>query len=184
MGPDSTPIAATRNDLPDPAPFAGQYLDQRTHTIYSFTASNGHLRAWGSDLRRKDANQFYDLFGDVFKFEGSGDSTKVSFDMNGETYFAGRRLSQIHLDNAALQVFTGDYRSAELDSVIQLSVEHDNLILKNRNNPPLTLTPISNDEFEAEGTFVIDFHRDVHGRVSGLSWSEHAARDIGFARTN
>jgi hypothetical protein len=61
MGPDSTPIAATRNDLPDPAPFAGQYLDQRTHTIYSFTASNGHLRAWGSDLRRKDANQFYDL---------------------------------------------------------------------------------------------------------------------------
>jgi hypothetical protein len=51
--------------------------------------------------------------------------------------------------------------------VIQLSVEHDNLILKNRNNPPLTLTPISNDEFEAEGTFVIDFHRDVHGGCRG-----------------
>jgi CubicO group peptidase (beta-lactamase class C family) len=184
MGPDSTPIAATRKDLPDPAPFAGQYLDQRTHTIYSFTASNGHLRAWGSDLRRKDANQFYDLFGDVFTFEGSGDSTKVSLDMNGETYFAGRRLSQIHLDNAALQVFTGDYRSAELDSTIQLSVEHDNLILKDRNNPPLTLTPISSDEFEAEGSFVIDFHRDEHGRVSGLSWSEHAARELDFARTH
>lgn len=185
MRSDSTSIAATRNDLPNPAaPFAGQYLDQRTHTIYSFTASDGHLRAWGSDLRRKDANQFYDLFGDVFTFEGSGDSTKVSLDMNGETYCAGRRLSQIHLDNAALQVFTGDYKSAELESTIQLSVEHNNLILKDRNNPPLTLTPISNDEFEAEGSFVIDFHRDEHGRVLGLSWSEHAARNIDFARTN
>ena len=184
MGPDSTPIAATRKDLPDPASFAGQYLDRRTDTIYSFNASEGHLRAWGSDLRRKDANQFYDLFGDELTFEGSGDSTKVSLDMSGESYFAGTRLSQIHLDNAALQVFTGDYGSAELDSAIQLSIEHDNLILKNRNNPPLTLTPISNNEFEAQGSFVIDFHRDEHGRVSGLSLSDHAARKIVFARKN
>ena len=87
MGPDSTPIAATRKDLPDPAHFAGQYLDPRTHTIYSFTASDGRLRAWGSDLRRKNSNQFYDLFGDVFTFEGSKNSMKVSLDMNGETIF-------------------------------------------------------------------------------------------------
>lgn len=184
----SNPIAAVDRDLPDPAPFAGQYLDLRTHTIYSFTASDGHLRAWGSDLRRKNANQFYDLFGDLFTFEGSTiegsrDAMKVLFDMKGETYFAGQRLSQVHLEDAALQAFTGDYRSPELDGAIQLSVGHGNLILNNRSNPPITLTPISNNEFKAADSFLIDFHRDRDGRVSGLTLFEHAARGIEFTRT-
>jgi CubicO group peptidase (beta-lactamase class C family) len=184
MQPDPIPISAVDRDLLDPAPFAGQYLDPRTHTIYSFTASDGHLRAWGSDLRRKNANQFYDLFGDLFTFEGSKGSTKVSLDMNGETYFAGTRLSKVHLDDATLQAFLGDYRSPELGGTIQLSAEHGNLILRNGGNPPLTLTPISKDEFEAGGSFVISFRRDEHGGVSGLSWFEHAARGVEFIRTN
>jgi CubicO group peptidase (beta-lactamase class C family) len=184
MQSDSIPISAVERALANPAPFAGQYLDPRTHTIYSFTASDGHLRAWGSDLRRKNANQFYDLFGDVFTFEESKDSMKVSLDMNGETYFSGTRFSEVHLDDTDLQAFAGEYRSADLDGTIRLSVEHGKLILANRNNPPLKLTPITNDEFEAAGSFVIGFHRDEHGRVLGLSWSEHAARGIEFARTN
>jgi CubicO group peptidase (beta-lactamase class C family) len=184
MQPESMPISAVDRDLPDPAPFAGQYLDPRTHTIYSFMASDGHLRAWGSNLRRKNASQFYDLFGDVFTFEGSQDSMKVSFDMNGEPYFAGKRLSEVHLDEAVLQSFTGDYTSSELSNAIQLSVEHGNLILKNRGNPPVTLTPIGDDGFKVEGSFVIGFHRDKHGRVSGLTLFEHAARGIEFSRVH
>ncbi len=180
----SIPISAVDRDLPDPAPFAGQYLDPRTHTIYSFTASDGRLRAWGSDLRRKSSNQFYDLFGDVFTFEGSKNSMKVSLDMNGETYFEGKRFSEAHLDEAVLQGFTGKYRSQELDGAIQLSIEHDSLALKNRSNPPVTLTPIANDEFSTGSSFVIVFHRDEHGRVSGMSLFEQAARGIEFARTN
>jgi CubicO group peptidase (beta-lactamase class C family) len=184
MQPDSISIAAVDKELPDPAPFAGQYLDPNTHTIYSFASSDGHLRAWGSDLRRKNANHFYDLFGDVFTFEGSKDTMKVSLDIDGETYFEGTRFKEIHLNGPALQPFTGDYKSSQLDGAIQLRVEDGNLILKNGSNSPVTLIPISKDEFEAEGSFVFDFHRDELERVSGLSWSEHAARGIEFVRTN
>jgi len=184
MQSDSIPVSAVDRDLPDPALFAGQYLDPRTHTIYSLTASDGHLQGWGSNLMRKNANQFYDLYGNVFTFEGSKDSMKASFDRNGETTFTGKRLSEVHLDDAALRGFTGNYRSPEVDGAIQLSAENGNLILKNRSNPPVTLTPIANNEFKAGDSFLIDFHRDKHGRVSGLSLFEHPARGIEFARPN
>jgi CubicO group peptidase (beta-lactamase class C family) len=180
----SIPISAVDKDRADPTPFVGQYLDPRTHTIYSFTASEDHLRGWGSDLRRKNTNRFYDLFGDVITFEESDGSMKASLDMNGERNFAGKRLSEVHLDDTALEAFTGDYRSPELDGAIKLSVEHGNLIFKNRSNPPVTLTPIANDEFRAGGSFSILFHRDGHGRLSGLSLFAPAARGIEFARTN
>jgi hypothetical protein len=56
-------------NLPDSAEFAGKYLDPRTHLMYSFTASNGSLMAWGAVLRRINANQFYDLESNVITFE-------------------------------------------------------------------------------------------------------------------
>jgi CubicO group peptidase (beta-lactamase class C family) len=184
MQSDSMPIAAVAGDLPDPAPFAGQYLDPRTHTIYTFTASDGHLRGWGSDLRRRNANQFYDLFGDIFTFEKLEGTMQATLDMNGEKYFVGKKLSEVSLDEAALETFTGDYKSPELDGAIQVSVEHGNLIFRSGTNPPLTLTPIDKNEFVASGSFFIEFNRDEHGRVSGLSIFEHAARGLKFARSN
>ena len=56
-------------NFPDPAEFAGKYLDPRTHLMYSFSASNGSLIAWGAVLRRINANQFYDLGSNVITFE-------------------------------------------------------------------------------------------------------------------
>ena len=189
MQPGSMPITAVDKDLPDPAPLAGQYLDPRTHSLDTFSASGGHLKLSGADLRRKNANQFYDFFGDVFTFEGSNNSMTVSLDTNGETYFSGRRVSQVHMSDAVLQNFAGDYSSPELEASIQLSVEHGNLILKNLSNPPVTLTPIANDEFEVGGnllvsSFLIEFYRDTNGRVSGLSYFEHEARGVEFTRGN
>ncbi len=184
MRSNSVPMLASDKDLADPTPFAGEYLDLRSRTIDSFTVSDGHLRGWDSDLRRKNVNQFYDLFGDVITFEGSKDSMKVSVDVNGETYFAGKRLSEVHLSDTALEAFTGDYKSPELDSTIQLSIEHGSLILSNRSNPPVTLTPIANNEFKAGASFSIVFHRDDHGRVSRLKVFAPSARGIEFARTN
>jgi hypothetical protein len=57
------------NYSPNAAAFAGKYLDPRNHRRYTFTASDGNLEAWGSVLRRRSANEFYDLLGNVIKFE-------------------------------------------------------------------------------------------------------------------
>lgn len=184
MQPDSTPIDAVDQNLPPPDPFAGQYFDQRTRTIYSFSASNGHLRAWGSDLRRKNANQFYDLFGDLFTFEGSGATARVTLNMNGEMYFVGTRREESHLNDAALQAFVGVYKSPELDGAVQLAVENNNLTFTFGTNTPIGLTPIASDEFHAGSSFWLQFQRNKSGQVSGLRLFMPTARGFEFVRTN
>lgn len=180
----NTSTGVTGKDLPDPAAFAGRYLDPRKHLLYSFAAADGDLKGWGSVLRRKNANQFYDLLGDVITFEASGPSMNVALVINGEIYFSGKKLSEFHPDAAALVSFAGEYRSRELDGAIHLSVEQGSLILRNGGNPAIKLNPIANDVFDVEGSIPIVFHRDAHGKVSGLSVFASAARGIEFNQTN
>jgi CubicO group peptidase (beta-lactamase class C family) len=172
------------NSFPDPVSFSGRYLDPRTHTIYEFSAKNGELLGWGSVLRRKSANQFYDLSGDVITFAVSNGQMRASIDVNGKAYFSGGRLSEFRLDEATLSPFAGDYRSPELDGKIQIALDQGTLYLKSGTNAPLLLNPIKQDEFEAAGSFALVFHRDAGGRVTALQVFQSAARGISFERVN
>ncbi|HWC19195.1 MAG TPA: serine hydrolase domain-containing protein, partial [Terriglobales bacterium] len=100
---------------PDVSAFAGKYLDARSHQIYSFTASDRNLHAWGSVLKRRSANQFHDLLGNLFTFEGTDSLMKARLDVEGTTYFDGAKIPAMHLDETSLD-FTGQYRSPELDA--------------------------------------------------------------------
>jgi CubicO group peptidase (beta-lactamase class C family) len=180
MQPDTIP-STTQEQLPDPAAYVGDYLDPRTHTIYSFTLKDHNLQAWGSPLRRKGANQYYDLFGDVITFTGSPAAMKATLDMNGVTYFSGKRLSERRLGSAALRSFVGDYRSAELGSDLQLSIEKDRLTARIRNGLPTALMPVAADEFVAPGSIVIVFNRNAGGKVSGLRLYTQSARGIRYS---
>jgi CubicO group peptidase (beta-lactamase class C family) len=171
-------------NFPDPAPYAGQYLDPRTHVIDSFTAEQGNLMIWGSALRRKNANQFYDLFGDVITFDSSTGIVNASLDMNGKIYFSGRKFGEYQVDETALESFVGEYRNPELDGSLRLSVDRGALIFKSGSNPPLKLVPVAADAFAAEGAFLILFHRDGKGRISGLSVFSPSARGIEFDRAS
>ena len=173
----------TARTLPDPGEFAGQYLDPRTKTIYSFSAANGQLQGWGSALRRKDANQFYDLFGDVITFQKAGGSMKAALDMNGETYFAGEKLGEFDLSEAELRDFAGNYQSRETESELEIKLEQGHLSLRIGTGSPVKLTAIAKNEFNAGGSFVIVFRRNA-GRVSGLSVFATEARGIEFDRQN
>jgi CubicO group peptidase (beta-lactamase class C family) len=175
-----SPSAGT---LPDPAVFAGQYLDSHTYTIYSFTAADGNLQ-WGSSaLRRTGANQFYDSMGDVITFQTLSGSMKASLDRNGQVLFAGETLGELHPSEAELTDFVGRYQSPETGGEFQLSLEQGQLVLKNGSNLPVKLTAIAKDEFNAEGSFIVVFHMDA-GKVSGLTASAAAARGIEFNRSN
>ncbi len=176
------PDATAGKSLPDPATFAGQYLDPRTYTVYSFTAEDGNLLGWGSALRRKDANQFYDLFGDVITFATSAGSMQATLDINGETYFSGKRLPPLPMDEAALQDFVGNYHSMELDGSLDLTLERKTLVLKSGSNPSVTLclfpSATVNSPQEVVSHFV--FHRETNGAVSGLTVFAPSARGIEF----
>jgi CubicO group peptidase (beta-lactamase class C family) len=178
-----TPPAPAGGGLPDPAIFAGRYLDPRSHTIDSFTAKDGLLWAWGSALRRKSGNEFYDRFGDVITFASPNGQMNAKLDINGKAFFSGQRVGELHVDESALQAFTGNYRSAELDSTMQISLDRATLRVRNGGNAPLTLNPIAQDEFAAD-SFSIVFRHDENGRVTELRVFTPAARGIAFNRVN
>jgi CubicO group peptidase (beta-lactamase class C family) len=173
-----------QGDFPNPTTFAGKYLDPRTHLMYTFTASNGNLMAWGAVLRRINANQFYDLGSNVIAFESSKSTMQAKLVLKGETYFSGSRIQELRLGKTALASYTGQFRSTELDAVYGLSLEKDILTLRNRDNPPQELTPIAQDEFDAGDLGRLVFERDSGGRVFGFRVFTQEARGIAFKKEN
>ena len=169
-------------NFPDPAEFAGKSLDPRTHLMYSFSASNGSLIAWGAVLRRINANQFYDLGSNVITFESSKGTMHAKLDITGETYFSGSRIQELHPGEPELASCTGRFRSTELDTVYRLLVEKDTLTLRNRDKPSQRLTPIAKDEFDAGDLGRLVFERDSGGRVFGFRVFTQDARGIAFKK--
>jgi len=174
--------ATSKESLPDPAAFAGKYLDTRKHFLYTFTASNGNLMAWGAALRRINANQFYDLGSDVITFESSNGRMHAKLDIKGETFFSGNRVEELHLGAGELTSYTGQFRSSDLDAVYGLSLEKDGLVMRVRENPPQKLTPIAKDEFDAGNLGTLVFERDAGRRVLGFRVFTLEARGIEFTK--
>ena len=175
-------VRALSDRLPDPTPFAGTYLDPRTHLIYTFTVANGELMAWGAVLRRSAANKFYDLVGNPITFGESNGVMKARLDLQGETYFDGSKVQNIHLSEAALSVFAGQYRSDELDATYSLSIEQASLTLKIRDRPAVKLEPIAPNEFRAGDLGSLVFHAGANQHPSELTLYSQAARGIDFKR--
>jgi CubicO group peptidase (beta-lactamase class C family) len=175
---------ADNGNLPDPAIFAGKYLDPRTHMIYSFTAVNSNLMAWGGVLRRISADQFYDLESNVITFEKVNGAMTARLVIEGETYFSGMRVEESHLTARELAPYAGRFHSEELDAAYDFSVEQGALMLRIANNPK-TLNAIAPDQFEVNdlGAIVI-FVRDDRKRVRGLTLFSQSARGIEFERAN
>src|SRR4029077_19592844 len=131
---------ASAGSFPDPSPFAGKYLDPRTHAIASFTVSGDSLIGWGARLNRIGPNRFRFVGGGVITFESTGGAMRASLDLDGQTLFAGPRMDEPHLNDPALAAFVGAFNSAELDAKYTLSITKGNLMLRTNWDPPLKLT--------------------------------------------
>ncbi len=178
--------SSSSRDFPDPSFFAGKYLDPQKHFVYSFTVSGGSLMAWGASLPRVGPNQFKDLGTGTITFDSSTGGMQATLITDGETFFAGKRVEAPHLGDSDLAVYTGQFRSVELDVTYNLSITHGNLLLQNNHsrwNPPLKLSPIAQDEFEG-GEFNIVFRRDAHHDVCGLIVFSIRARNVSFEKVN
>jgi hypothetical protein len=167
--------------FPDPTAFAGTYLDPRAHMIYTFTAADGNLMAWGSKLRRLGANEFSDLVGNPIVFK-SASSMTATLTLQGETYFSGDRVAPIHLSEAALSRFPGHYHSDELEATYDLSLVNGALTLKNGNQPRVNLDPVAANEFRAGDLGMIVFQVASDHHVSGLTLFSQPARGIRFVK--
>jgi CubicO group peptidase (beta-lactamase class C family) len=169
---------------PDTSTFAGKYLDPRSHQIFSFTASYGNLQAWGSVLKRRSSNQFYDLLGNLITFEGVDAIMKARLDVEGTPYFDGAKISPMHLNETSLSAFTGRYRSLELDATYTVSLKQGIVMLQIGSNPSMELVPIANDEFDVADFFTVVFDRSQDKHVSGFTLFANAARRVHFTKAN
>jgi hypothetical protein len=129
-------------------------------------------------------NEFYDLLGNVIKFEGANGSMKAMLDMEGTTCFAGSKVQEMRLNEESLTALTGQYRNSELDATYIVSLEQGSLMLRNGSNPPMKLVPIAKDEFDAADSFTVVFDRHKDDRSSGLTLFADAAGGIHFTRAN
>jgi CubicO group peptidase (beta-lactamase class C family) len=169
---------------PDTSTFTGKYLDPRSHQIFSFTASYGNLQAWGSVLKRRSSNQFYDLLGNLITFEGVDAIMKARLDVEGTPYFDGAKISPMHLNETSLSAFTGRYRSLELDATYTVSLKQGIVMLQIGSNPSMELVPIANDEFDVADFFTVVFDRSQDKHVSGFTLFANAARRVHFTKAN
>jgi CubicO group peptidase (beta-lactamase class C family) len=183
LKPEASASAESRA-FPDPALFAGTYLDPSTHMIYTFTAGNGDLMAWGSKLRRLGANEFCDLVGNPIVFKSVDGTINATLTIESETFFSGNRAPDIHLGQSTLGGLTGNYHSDELDATYQLSLLQGALTLKFGDQPPVNLIPVAANEFQAGDLGTIVFQVAGNAHVSGLTLYSQAARGITFRKTN
>ena len=169
-------------NLPDPAEFAGKYLDPRTHLMDTFSLKNGDLMADGFEMRRINANQFYEDGAGAITFQSSNGTMQAKVEIEGETYFSGKRIKELHLGEAVLASYTGQFQSKELDTVYGLSLEKGSLTLRIRDNPPQKLEPIAKDEFDAGDLGRLIFERNSGGLVHGIRVFTEEARGLEFEK--
>lgn len=171
---------SSSHSFPDPAPFVGTYLDPRTHTLFTFTAKDGNLVAWGANLRRLGANEFSDLVGNPILFQPENGNITATLTLQGEKFFVGLRAPPIKLTESALQRFAGTFTSQELQTSYTIAISNQTLVLKFGDHLPVTLTPVARNEFQAGdlGTLVFDF--SAEGRLSGLILYSQRARGMTF----
>jgi CubicO group peptidase (beta-lactamase class C family) len=169
---------------PDPAAFAGTYLDPRSKTIYSFTADHGNLMGWGSVLQRIDAKRFYDLGSNIITFEKVNGTMHCSLVIPGEIYFSGDKLASVHLTEAELNKLAGRYRSDELDVTYTLSAENGKLAVRQGDKPAVIFEAVTSNEFYSSDFCTLVFEPDADRRTSGFNLFTQAARGIHFNRLN
>ena len=168
-------------DLPDPTPFAGTYLDPRTHNAYTFSVKDGKLMGWGVVLHRISANQYYDFSTNVITFDPANE--KVNLALKGEPdFFVGKKVAEPKLTDAELQAFAGTYHSEEIDADYELAVEKGKLMLHIHNSPELQMAPVGKDEFYFGGLGSLVFERDNGGRVTGFQFFGQRVRGLVFRR--
>jgi CubicO group peptidase (beta-lactamase class C family) len=183
------PPQATEESAQTPAgsdahTLAGKYENSRDHSAIQFSFAENTLQVYGMSLKSAGPDRFLTPFGPTVTFEKKGGKTAVKVENDGKIMFEGNRIDELHLGEAALRAYAGEYKSTELDATYKLVVEGGTLTLHNRWNPPIKLESLVPDEFSVGQMGTLVFHRDAAKRVSGLSVYSGRIRDVSFERTD
>jgi CubicO group peptidase (beta-lactamase class C family) len=186
LQPEATKIPRPQGGavVPDQTRFAGKYFDSSRHFGFMVSAEGKGLTAWGINLERLGPNQ-YRIGTGTIAFADADGSVQAKLELDGETFFDGRRVVDLHLTAADLAIYTGRFHSTELDTNFVVSIDKGSLFLRNRDLAVASkLIPRDRDQFESEEMgLTIVFHRDEEQRVNGLSVFAPRARGVSFDKS-
>ena len=104
--------------------------------------------------------------------------------LQGQTFFSGKKVPDIHLSESELHNFTGDYYSDELDATYKLSLLNGVLSLKVGDNGPIELSPVATNEFQAGDFGTIVFAVGSENHISAMTLFSRSARGIVFHKAD
>lgn len=169
--PEPTSVAG----LPDPAAYAGQFVNTKTGMVATLTSGGGELRQSARALVRTSAASW--LRGkDIYTFSSPDRFTVEGSDGNRFDYV---RTPPVTPTAAQLKEYAGTYASDEAMARYTVSVDGGKLKIATRGWPDgdATVAPAYKDAFTTGG-FLVRFRRGADGRINAMSLADNRMRDL------
>lgn len=165
--------------LPDPAIYAGRFVNTRTGVPVTLAVSGGDLQIGGRTLLRVSETKWKRGDDDV-TFLGADRLQVESTDGNRFEYV---RTAAVSPAPAQLAEYAGVYASDEAMARYTVSVEDGKLKIRTAGWPDgdLTVAASYRDAFTAGG-ILVRFRRDPDGKITEMSFGDSRMRDLRAAR--
>lgn len=173
------PKAATTLTPDDLSRAEGLYRSNPEGRTLSIAKESGVLRLErGPALIAQSGTRFVTEGGDRFEWDRPG-HLRVS---NRYDVLEYERVAASTPTADDLRPLAGTYRNAEADTAFVVVAQGEGLVMKQRPDRTIQLTPIYKDAFAAPPLGMVIFRRDGNGRVSALSVSQDRVWDMRFSR--
>lgn len=176
---------------PEMSPFPGLYRNALTGVPLSLVMGKavGTLEIEGaaapegtigySGERNREA-VFQPLNGGRTYYLAGGKSLRVG-NANGRTENY-ERVERVKPARSELGELVGTYSSDEAETVLEVAVKENTLVVKRRPDATIALRPVYKDAFSAQGLGLVRFRRDAAGAVTALSVTLDRVWDMRFER--
>lgn len=179
LKPEPPPAATYALKADEASALAGVYRNVVTGTVQGVEADGAALKARpNTALVAQSGTTFTTAGRNTWRFDGKGGLSITDVFGRVDTY---QKAAAAAPAPAALKAYEGTYGSDEGETTFVAAVDGDHLVLKRRPADVITLQPVYEDGFRAQGLGMIVFHRTA-GRVTSFSVSQDRVWDLRFTR--
>ncbi|PWN06322.1 serine hydrolase domain-containing protein [Rhodohalobacter mucosus] len=169
------------------AALPGRYINEDRNDMVELQVDEGKLLADGRTEMIPIGGGMFRVNGSTNRYdieagnEGTGPSRIIASGTNGIRIFT--KVDAWEPVENELRMYSGEYRSDEIDSIMRLSVnEEGSLQVNHRWLGTAPLRPLARDIFQAGNGMMLEFDRDSSGRVTGFYINSGRTLDVWFER--
>ena len=161
--------------------WTGDYLDMNTKESVKFIYKNKKLQTDDMILSPSSSLLFTDPNSvSTYSFSGDYVNTKCILSSKGLKNKTFKKVKKTKLSTAQLQEYKGEFYSPELDTRYKISVNENELLVKNPRNDEMKFSPVIKDMFS--GNFIMTFSRDKAKKINGFFITTGRVRNLNFEK--